>query len=76
MTLVGSSSIAIFWMTREDIGNAEIPDPPIMGLSSFSEKIHEFRQKHAADRVHDKGKEADGQDHQRINGDQKLPPAY
>lgn len=33
--LPGSSSCAILWMSLQDIGNAEIPAPPIIGLIFF-----------------------------------------
>lgn len=65
----GSSFRPILWMTREDIGKAEMPAAPIMGLIFLPfgrNQVQELGHQNTARRVEDEGHEAEAHDEQRL----------
>ena len=67
------SAMPIFSTIRADMGNAEIPAAPTMGLILvLAEDIENLSEHHAGDGIEDKGHQAQGHNHDGLHGDELV----
>ena len=65
--------MAIFCTTRADMGKAEIPAAPIIGLDFFfAEQIQHLGKNDSADGIEHKTRKADDHDEQRVKADKGI----